>query len=97
MAPLIATPCLVLDDFDRMDVDIRVVRSLVEVLDTRYAARRPTILTSARWLDALVEGTGPEAGPLKRLDDRSVLHRLAQARRVMLRPTLERLLQGVGI
>ena len=94
VAPLLAAPCLVLDDFDRLDSDIRVVRALAQVLDQRYAAIRPTILTAARWVETLAAGP-PEAFPLLRLDDASLLQRLSQGRRVKLRPTLERLVESV--
>ena len=46
MAPLLAAPCLVLDDFDRMDADIRVVRALAQLLDHRYGEQLPTVITA---------------------------------------------------
>ena len=95
MAPLLNAPCLVLDDFDRMDSDIRVVRALAQLLDHRYAEERPTILTAARWAEVL-QGAGPEGYPLAKLEDPNLMRRLAQSRRVALRPVLERLLEALN-
>jgi hypothetical protein len=95
MAPLLEAPCLVLDDFDRMDGDIRVVRALAQLLDHRYASQVPTILTASRWTESL-QASAPEAYPLVRLDDPSLFRRLASAKRVVLRPTLERLLETLN-
>lgn len=94
VAPLLAAPCLVLDDFDRMDTDLRVIRALAQLLDGRYASERPTILTATRWVEVLAKGT-PDAFPLLRLEDESLLRRLTQARRVQLKPTLARLMESV--
>jgi len=91
MAPLLQAGCLVLDDFDRLDADIRVVRALAQLLDQRYSDELPTILTASRWAGSL-QNLAPEAYPLLRLEDSSLLNRLTQARRVVLVPTLERLL-----
>lgn len=93
MAPYQAAPCLVLDDWDRMDSDLRVVRALAQLLDHRYAQARPTLLTAARGAFALQQS---EAYPLARLEDASLLHRLAHAQRVELRPVLQRLLEAAG-
>jgi hypothetical protein len=95
MDPLLKAPCLVLDDFDRMDSDIRVVRALAQLLDHRYAEERPTILTASRWVEVL-QSSGPESFPLVKLDDPNLMRRLAQARRVALRPVLERLLDALN-
>ena len=95
MEPLLKAPCLVLDDFDRMDSDIRVVRALAQLLDHRYAEERPTILTAARWAEVL-QGTGPEVYPLLRLEDPNLMRRLSQARRVALQPILKRLLEALN-
>lgn len=93
-APLIAAPCLVLDDLDRLDTDIRVVRALAQVLDARYADQQPTIITASRWSEAL-QSLPPEQYPFLRLEDPSLLRRLAQSRRVVLRPTLGRLMESL--
>jgi hypothetical protein len=95
MAPLLAAGCLVLDDFDRMDADIRVVRALAQLLDHRYGEQLPTLITAVRWAESLQTGDR-EAYPLLRLEDASLLRRLATSKRVELRPTLERLLESVG-
>lgn len=95
MAPLLAAPFLVLDDFDRMDGDIRVVRALAQLLDHRYAERLPTLITASKWTESLQAGDR-ESYPLLRLEDPSLFRRLASARRVVLRPTLERLLESVN-
>lgn len=95
MAPLLAAPFLVLDDFDRMDGDIRVVRALAQLLDHRYGERLPTLITASRWAESLQTGDR-EVYPLLRLDDPSLFRRLASARRVELRPTLERILESVN-
>lgn len=93
MAPLQAAPCLVLDDWDRMDSDIRVVRALAQLLDHRYSEARPTLLTAAKGAYTLQQ---LESYPPTRLDDTSLLHRLANAQRVELRPVLQRLLDVTG-
>ena len=95
MAPLLKAPCLVLDDFDRMDSDIRVVRGLAQLLDHRYSEELPTIITAARWAESL-QATEKETYPLLRLEDESLFRRLATSKRVVLRPTLERLMQSVN-
>lgn len=95
MEPLLKAPCLVLDDFDRMDSDIRVVRALAQLLDHRYAEERPTILTASRWAEVLQSG-GPESYPLLKLEDPNLMRRLAQSRRVVLHPVLERLMDALN-
>ena len=95
MGPLLKAPCLVLDDFDRMDADIRVVRALAQLLDHRYSEELPTIITAARWAEGL-QGTDKETYPLLRLEDSSLFRRLASSKRVVLRPTLERLMESVN-
>jgi len=95
MAPLLAAPILVLDDVDRMDGDIRVVRAMAQLLDHRYSGELPTILTASRWAETLQAGDR-ESYPLLRLDDPSLFRRLASAKRVVLRPTLERLLESLN-
>ena len=95
MGPLLKAPCLVLDDFDRMDSDIRVVRALAQLLDHRYSEELPTLFTAGRWAETL-QGTDKETYPHLRLEDSSLFRRLATAKRVVLRPTLERLMQTVN-
>jgi hypothetical protein len=95
MGPLLAAPILVLDDFDRMDGDIRVVRAMAQLLDHRYSGELPTILTASRWAETLQSGDR-ENYPLLRLDDPSLFKRLASSKRVALRPTLERLLESLN-
>ena len=84
-----------LSERDRMDSDIRVVRAIAQLLDQRYSEEQPTILTASRWVSGLQSG-GPEALPLLRLEDPSLIQRLQQAKRVALRPTLERLMGSVN-
>jgi len=95
MAPLLKAPCLVLDDFDRLDSDIRVVRALAQMLDHRYSQELPTVITAGRWAESLA-ATDKETYPLLRLEDASLLRRLAASKRVELRPTLLRLLDSVN-
>lgn len=95
VAPLLAAPCLVLDDLDRLDSDLRVVRAVAQVLDHRYAEERPTLVTASRWSESLLAG-GSEAFSLARLEDPSLSNRLGQARRVILRPTIDRLLEALN-
>jgi hypothetical protein len=92
MAPLLQAPCLVLDDLDRLDTDIRVVRAVAQLLDQRYAEERPTLLTASRWAGMLQT---TENYPFARLEDPSLLRRLAQSRRVQLKPILERLMDSL--
>jgi len=94
MAPLLKAPCLVLDDFDRMDADIRVVRALAQLLDHRYGEELPTVISAGRGADSLL-GSDKDTFPLLRLEDSSLFRRLGASRRVELRPTLERLLESV--
>lgn len=93
MAPLLQAPCLVLDDLDRVDTDIRVVRAIAQLLDQRYAEELPTILTASRWAEMLQT---TENYPFMRLEDPSLLRRFAQARRVQLKPILERLMESLN-
>jgi len=86
---------LVLDDFDSMDSDIRVVRAFAQLLDYRYAAERPTIVTASRWAEVL-QNAGPDSFSLAKLEDPNLMRRLAQSRRVVLRPVLERLLDALN-
>jgi hypothetical protein len=95
MGPLLKAPCLVLDDLDRMDSDLRVVRALGQLLDQRYAEELPTIITAARWAESL-QALDRDLYPLLRLEDPSLLRRLAQSKRVILRPTMERLLDSLN-
>lgn len=95
MEPLLRADYLVLDDLDRMDTDIRVVRAFAQLLDHRYSEERPTIATASRWVESFV-GIGPEGFPLARLEDPNLLRRLAQSRRVVLRPVLDRLLDALN-
>jgi hypothetical protein len=94
-APLLKAPCLVLDDFDRMDGDIRVVRAFAQLLDHRYSEELPTLITAGRWAESL-QAADKETYPLLRLEDGSLFRRLAASKRVVLRPTLERLLESVN-
>jgi len=95
MAPLLKAPCLVLDDFDRLDADIRVVRALAQLLDHRYSEELPTLITAGRWAESL-QASDKETYPLLRLEDSSLLRRLAASKRVELRPTLLRLLDSLN-
>ncbi|HJW10053.1 MAG TPA: hypothetical protein VJ483_10485, partial [Holophagaceae bacterium] len=94
MEPLQEAPCLVLDDFDRLDGDTRVARAVAELLDRRYAEERPTLLTAIRSPKSLME---PEGHPLGRLEDASLVRRLQHAHRLELRPTLESLLDTARV
>lgn len=84
--PLQAPALLVLDDWDRMDSDIRVAAALAQLLDHRYAAELPTILTAAGSPDLVDQR---ESHPLARLDDASLLERLRGAERVEMVPALK--------
>ena len=93
--PLQDPPLLVLDDWDRMDTDIRVAAALAQLLDHRYSEELPTILTAAGPPEALERR---ENHPLARLDDTSLLERLRGAERVemvpALRPWIDRMERG---
>jgi hypothetical protein len=96
MAPLQSVPCLVLDDFDKMDSgDVRVARALAQLLDFRYAEKRPTIITASKWTESLQ--AEKEIYPIMKLEDNSLLNRLSQARRIELVPTLTRLMRSVAL
>jgi DNA replication protein DnaC len=92
-APLEAAPCLVLDDFDRMDSDIRVVRAFAQLLDHRWGNELPTIITASRWAETLESDR--DTYSIMKLEDASTLNRLSQARRVELVPTLARLMKSL--
>ncbi len=93
--PLQAPPLLVLDDWDRMDSDIRVAAALAQLLDHRYSEELPTILTAAGPPEAQDR---KENHPLARLEDGSLLERLRGAERVemvpALRPWIDRIERG---
>jgi len=91
--PLETAPCLALDDFDRMDSDIRVVRTFAQLLDYRWSHELPTIITASKWTETL-EASG-DAYAITKLGDVSTMQRLSQARRVELVPTLARLMKSV--
>ncbi|MEI6471414.1 MAG: hypothetical protein WCO20_02115 [Holophagaceae bacterium] len=84
--PLQTPALLVLDDWDRMDSDIRVAAALAQLLDHRYSAELPTILTAASSPEVLERREGH---PLARLDDSSLLERLRGAERVEMVPALK--------
>jgi DNA replication protein DnaC len=84
--PLQAQPLLVLDDWDRMDTDIRVAQALAQLLDHRYSEELPTLLTAAGPPEAMERR---ENHPLARLEDSSLLERLRGAERVEMVPALK--------
>ena len=84
--PLQEPALLVLDDWDRMDSDLRVAAALAQLLDHRYSAELPTILTAAGPPEAIDRR---ENHPLARLDDSSLLERLRGAERVEMVPALK--------
>jgi hypothetical protein len=93
IAPLQSTPCLVLDDFDMLDSDIRVVRAFAQLLGYRWSQKLPTILTAKKWAQTLEAES--ETYHIMKLEDLSTLKRLAQASRVELVPTLSRLMRSL--
>lgn len=84
--PLQEPSLLVLDDWDRMDSDLRVAAALAQLLDHRYSEELPTILTAAGPPEALDRR---ENHPLLRLDDSSLMERLRGAERVEMVPALK--------
>ena len=84
--PLEFPPLLVLDDWDRVDSDIRVAAALAQLLDHRYSMERATILTAAASPEALERR---ENDPMSRLDDASLKARLRNAERVEMVPALK--------
>ncbi len=84
--PLQTPPLLVLDDWDRMDTDVRVAAALAQLLDHRYSEELPTILTAACPPEAMERR---ENHPLARLEDGSLLERLRGAERVEMVPALK--------
>jgi hypothetical protein len=93
--PLQEQPLLVLDDWDRMDSDIRVAQALAQLLDHRYSEELPTILTAAEPPEAMDRR---ENHPLVRLEDSSLFERLRGAERVemvpALKPWIDRMVRG---
>jgi DNA replication protein DnaC len=90
--PLQGQPILVLDDWDRMDSDIRVAQALAQLLDHRYSEELPTLLTASYAPEGMDRR---ENHPLVRLEDSSLFERLRGAERVemvpALRPWIERM------
>ncbi len=84
--PLQEKPLLVLDDWDRMDSDIRVAQALAQLLDHRYSEELPTILTASYPPEAMDRR---ENHPLVRLEDSSLFERLRGAERVEMVPALK--------
>ena len=84
--PLESPGLLVLDDWDRMDSDIRVAAALAQLLDHRYGEELPTLLTAAVPPEALERREGH---PLVRLEDASLQERLRGAERVEMVPALK--------
>ncbi len=84
--PLEAPGLLLLDDWDRMDSDIRVAAALAQLVDHRYGEELPTLLTAAVPPEALERREGH---PLARLEDASLLERLRGAERVEMVPALK--------
>lgn len=84
--PLEAPGLLLLDDWDRMDSDIRVAAALAQLVDHRYSEELPTLLTAAAPPEALERREGH---PLARLEDASLLERLRGAERVEMVPALK--------
>jgi uncharacterized protein (UPF0335 family) len=93
--PLQEQPLLVLDDWDRMDSDIRVAQALAQLLDYRYSEELPTILTASYPPEGMDRR---ENHPLVRLEDSSLFERLRGAERVemvpALKPWIERMERG---
>jgi len=83
--PLQEQPILVLDDWDRMDSDIRIAAALAQLLDHRYSEELPTILTASYPPEAMDRR---ENHPLVRLEDASLFERLRGAERVEMVPAL---------
>jgi len=84
--PLQEQPLLVLDDWDRMDSDIRIAAALAQLLDHRYSEELPTILTASYPPEAMDRR---ENHPLVRLEDGSLFERLRGAERVEMVPALK--------
>ncbi|WP_243295333.1 hypothetical protein [Geothrix mesophila] len=91
--PLQDPPLLVLDDWDRMDSDLRVAAALAQLLDHRYSEELPTILTAAGPPEALDRR---ENHPLARLEDGSLMERLRGAERVEMVPALKPWIDRAG-
>jgi hypothetical protein len=81
--PLANAPILILDDWDRMENDVRVATSMSQLLDARYTAGLPTIIVAADTPKNLWE-RGPSY-PLKKIADASAQARLERAKVINLR------------
>ena len=91
--PLQDPSLLVLDDWDRMDSDLRVAAALAQLIDHRYSEELPTILTAA-WPPEALERR--ENHPLMRLEDGSLMERLRGAERVEMVPALKPWIERMG-
>lgn len=96
MAPLLKAPCLVLDDFDRIDSDMRVMRAVAQLLDYRYGEKLPTLITAIKGSNSL-QTSDKETFPLIKLDDCSLLKRLEASKQVVLQPTLVGILEEKSV
>ena len=104
IGPLMEARVLVLDDLDRIVSDTRVLRSISQLLDHRFAKKLPTIFTGHTRVNPTVLTNTPiekllegqDRDPMMRLllEDRSTLDRLSRAKSVELRPSLARLLDS---
>lgn len=89
MEPLMETSVLVIDDFDRLDNDIRIARAFAQLLDYRYAESKPTLITALQGPRQVLQS---EQSPMLKLGDESLLRRLEQSQRVECQPTLKSLI-----
>ncbi len=89
MEPLMEAAVLVIDDFDRLDNDIRLARAFAQLLDYRYAESKPTLLTATQGPRKVLQS---EQSPMIKLGDESLLRRLEQSQRVECQPTLKSLI-----
>ena len=77
--PLASAPILVLDDWDRMENDVRVATSLSQLLDARYTTGLPTLIVAAATPKGLWD-RGPNAYTLAKITDHQTEKRLEGAR-----------------
>ncbi len=89
MEPLMEAAVLVIDDFDRLDNDIRIARAFAQLLDYRYSETKPTLLTAIKSPRSVLQS---EQSPIIKLGDNSLLRRLEQSQRVECQPTLKSLI-----
>lgn len=93
MEPLEEVGVLVIDDFDRLDTDKRLLTAFAQLLDHRYSNGKPTIMTALEGPQHILLS---DQGMFAKVGDESLLRRLEQSQRVVLKPILKELIHLIS-